>query len=305
MGTTRLPRTRFAHRGAARLAYDPGDPPAGAADAPVVLLLHDLLADRSSLAALQDAFAAHYRVIAPDARGHGASASLVNQWYTVGELAADAIAILDAEQVVACHVAGHGLGGAVAIELARRDPGRTHSLVLIEPSVFAVLDSDPDPAVRASRQERREQDRAAGDLAYKGLTEKALDAYLTPRWGDGWRSRMSRSQLATLYRHAGALAALLPALDAYDFSPASAAEVQVRTLILAGEGAPLNDQAARRLATLLPYAEFVQLPGVASFQPANGAALAAAGDAIARFLGWGLGSSDQPSAVRCQPSVNP
>ncbi|GIW04547.1 MAG: hypothetical protein KatS3mg059_1167 [Thermomicrobiales bacterium] len=270
------------------MAYDPGEPPLSQPDGDTVLVLHDLLADRSSLGALQEAFSAHHRVIVPDARGHGASASLANQWYTIGELSADASAILDAEGITSCHVLGHGLGGAIAIELARREPGRVRSLVLIEPSVFAVLESHPDPAVRARHRERREHDRTAGDLAYKGLTEKALDAYLTPRWGDGWRSRLTRPQIAALYRHAGALAALLPALDAYDFSPASAAEVPVLTLVIAGEGDSLLAHAARRLAALLPNAEFVRLPEVVTFQPRNGTALAAAVDAIERF--WGLGA---------------
>jgi 3-oxoadipate enol-lactonase len=291
MDTRRPPRTRFAHRGAARLAYDPGEPLFDQVHGQAVLLLHDLLADRSSLGVLQHALAAHYRVIAPDARGHGASASLANQWYTIGELATDALAILDAEQISTCHVIGYGLGGATAFELARRHPGRVRSLVLIEPALYAVLDTHSDPAVRAARQELRAQDRAAGELAYKGLMDKALDAYLAPRWGQEWRSRMTRPQLAALYRHAGALAALLPALDAYDPSPAAAAEVQVPTMVIAGEGEPLLSQAATRLAALLPNAVLLQLPEPVSLQPGSDTRPAPAADAIARFLAEAGGAS--------------
>jgi pimeloyl-ACP methyl ester carboxylesterase len=101
---------------------------------------------------------------------------------------------------------------------------------------------------------------------------------------------MTRPQLAALYRHSRALAALLPALDAYDFSPAAAAEVQVPTMVIAGEGEPLLSQAATRLAALLPNAVLFQLPEPVSFQPGTYATLAAAVDAIERF--WGLGVRD-------------
>ncbi len=277
-------RTRFAYRGTSRLAYDPGDPRPAGHDSHTVLVLHDLLADRSSLGALRDALAAHYRVIAPDARGHGASASLANRWYTVGELAADARAILDAEGVTACHVIGHGLGGATAFELARRDPSRIRSLTLIAPALLSVLDTHPDPSIRAARQQQRELDRAAGDLAYKGLLDKALDAYLAPRWGEDWHARIPRTRRSALHRHAGALAALLPALDAYSLDPASMAGMHTPTLIIASEDDTLLSQAAARLATFLPSAILVQVPGPSSAQPGHDIALASASDAITRFI---------------------
>ncbi len=291
MDTRRTPRTRFAHRGAARLAYDPGSPPGEAADAPVVLLLHDLLADRTSLGVLQRALAVHYRVIAPDARGHGASASLANQWYTIGELAADTLAILDAEGITACHVIGLGLGGTTAFELARRHAERVRSLVLIEPALFGILDTHPDPAVRAARQELRARDRAAGDLAYQGRTANALDAYLAPRWGQEWRSLMTRPHLAMIYRHAAALAALAPALDAYDITPSTAAEVRTLTMVLASEGQPLLQHTAARLAAVLPNARLVPLPGRVGAQPGHDTTPALAISAIARFLAEAGGAS--------------
>src|SRR5215204_4230949 len=84
-------------RGNTRVAYDPGsqsDP-----NAPAVVMLHALLADRSVFAAQRDVLSSRYRVILPDARGHGASATLANQWYTVAELAQDVLAIFDAEGI--------------------------------------------------------------------------------------------------------------------------------------------------------------------------------------------------------------
>src|SRR5262245_27446995 len=129
MSTARPGVTRFATRQNARVAYDPGSPVAGD-EGTAVVLLHDLLADRSAWNPLRDALSPQYRVIIPDARGHGASPTLANQWYTVSELAADLLAVLDAEAMPSAHLVGHGLGAATAFEVARRHPARVDSLTL-------------------------------------------------------------------------------------------------------------------------------------------------------------------------------
>src|SRR5215203_3145685 len=111
-------RTRFAQRSHSRVAYDPGNDPAESGNLPAVVLLHDLLADRSVWYPYRDALSPYYRVVVLDARGHGASATLSNQWYTVAELAADVLTVLDAEELTHVHLVGHGLGGTTALELA-------------------------------------------------------------------------------------------------------------------------------------------------------------------------------------------
>src|SRR5215212_9828223 len=103
MSTARPGVTRFATRQNARVAYDPGSPVVGG-EGTAVVLLHDLLADRSAWNPLCDVLASQYRVIVPDARGHGASPTLANRWYTVSELAADLLAVLDAEAIRHAHL---------------------------------------------------------------------------------------------------------------------------------------------------------------------------------------------------------
>ena len=58
----------FTHRGAT-LHYQTG----GAADAPVLVLLHGGLGSADDFAALLPRLQTHYRLIAPDTRGHGRS----------------------------------------------------------------------------------------------------------------------------------------------------------------------------------------------------------------------------------------
>lgn len=73
--------------------------------------------------------AARYRVIRFDTRGHGRSPAPAGP-YTIGELGADALAVLDRLGVARAHVCGLSLGGAVGMWLARYAPERVDRLVL-------------------------------------------------------------------------------------------------------------------------------------------------------------------------------
>jgi 3-oxoadipate enol-lactonase len=253
MSNSRPGGTRFATRGNSRVAYDPGA--SANPDFAVVVMLHGLLADRSIFAAQRDALGDRYRIIAPDARGHGASATLANQWYTIGELSQDVLAILDAEEVSQAHLVGHELGGVTALEIARRTPGRIVSLILIEPAVYAVLDNDPDFGATQVRNAARSADLEVGDIAYKGLIDKALDGYLIPRWGPDWRQEISKPRFGAVRRHAGALSGIIPALDSFKIDRVDLRSISVPTLLLIGEDAtPVARLTAERLAELLPKA---------------------------------------------------
>ena len=236
---------RFALRKNSRVAYRV----TGVwAEAPV-LFLHDLLFTHSVFMGLD------VPGLAPDLRGHGASATLANQWYSMAELADDVVATLDAEAAPFVHLVGHGLGGAIAFEFTRKFPDRVRSLTLIEPNLSAVLDKDLDRGARELRDERRAGDRAAGDAAYKQLTDKALDAYLEPRFGSDWRTRASRSRLAAIRRNAGSLSGLLPALDSFTPSHAEIRRISLPAVLLVGRDAsPLDQLSVARLGIYLPNA---------------------------------------------------
>jgi pimeloyl-ACP methyl ester carboxylesterase len=251
--------TRFAHRANARLAYDPGDT-TGAPSRPAVLALHDLLGDRATYLPLVDALGSSHRVIRPDTRGHGASASLANRWYTISELAMDAEAILAAEQIDRCVIVGHGIGGTTAIEMALRSPLTCRAIVLLDPELHNLLDNDPDPAARRRRDELRTSDRAAADASYKGLNDRALADYLRPRWGSDWQAGLLPARRAAIRRHAGSLSALLPALDSYSVDKAGLRALAIPVLVLVTTSdAGTDEMLAQRMLALLPTAHIVQL----------------------------------------------
>ncbi len=284
MSAPRAGTTRFAARGHHRLSYEIAG--SGADDAPVVVLLHALLAGRSELTAQRDALAAEYRVVLPEARGHGASAALANQRYAVGDMAAEILAILDAEGISRAHLVGHELGGAAAFELARAHPARAQSLTLIEPALPTLLDNAAGPVTLGARDEARRADRAAADAAYKGLTDRSLDLYLDPRWGQGWRDRLPRPRLAAIRRQAGALAATLAALDAYTVDPAALAAMVLPVLVVHGADAPpIVRLTCERLAAGVPHARLDTVPSPAEGDaPLSGEAGVALNAALLAFL---------------------
>jgi len=118
-------------------------------DGDVVLLIHGYGGDRNSWLFLQEPMAARYRVYALDLPGHGTSAkdvgagpedpgsgSTVGSGGTLGVLADAVTGVLDALGAERAHLVGHSMGGAVALAVAARDPGRIASLTLIAPSGF-------------------------------------------------------------------------------------------------------------------------------------------------------------------------
>ena len=74
-------------------------------------------------------YAAHFRCITFDNRGAGRSSTPLVPT-SMGELAADSVAVLDAVGVDCAHVYGLSMGGMIAQEIALRFPDRVRGLVL-------------------------------------------------------------------------------------------------------------------------------------------------------------------------------
>lgn len=73
----------------------------------------------------------HFRVLAFDQRGTGRNAGPLPKGYTIGHMADDVLAVMDAAGVSRAHFLGHALGGLVGLDLARRFPERLGRLVLV------------------------------------------------------------------------------------------------------------------------------------------------------------------------------
>ncbi len=109
----------------------------GRPDGAVVLLLHGLGASSDSWRHVAPALGERFRVIAPDARGHGAS-----EWvrdYSFEALHEDVVGLLDRLGILAVILVGHSMGAVLAYEIAATRPDLIRLLVLDEMP-------PPDPA---------------------------------------------------------------------------------------------------------------------------------------------------------------
>lgn len=118
---------------------------------PTVVLIHGAGGSRldwpAPLRQLPDA-----RVIAYDLAGHGRSTAPLRE--TVAEHSADLLALYDGLKLPSAVLAGHSLGGAVALQAALAAPKRVAGLVLISTSAHlhvnpAILDAADDPPALA------------------------------------------------------------------------------------------------------------------------------------------------------------
>lgn len=97
---------------------------------PPVVLLHGLFGSARNLGTVQRALAPLFRVIAMDARNHGASPHAPGMRYPV--LAADVLETLDSLGIARAAVIGHSMGGKTAMVLAVMEPERVGRLLVAD-----------------------------------------------------------------------------------------------------------------------------------------------------------------------------
>jgi len=187
------PELQTADVGGRKISYAgvaPEDPKSQ--DGEVILLVHGYGGDRNSWLFLQEPLAARHRVYALDLPGHGTSAKDLGAGPggpagTVGVLADAVTGVLDAVSAERAHLVGHSMGGAVALTVAARDPGRIASLTLIAPSGFGPQINAGYLRGFADAQTRRELKPLVGQLfADESLvTRQLVDDLLAYKRLDG------------------------------------------------------------------------------------------------------------------------
>jgi len=96
-----------------------------------VMLSHSLATDLSMWDELADSLKDRYRVLRYDTRGHGASAATGGD-YSLDQLVADAIGVLDHFGIGEVHFAGLSLGGMTGLGLLVDYPKRIRSAVIAD-----------------------------------------------------------------------------------------------------------------------------------------------------------------------------
>ena len=119
---------------------------AGKREAPALLVLHDAPGSTEQIAPLIEELGKAHFAFAPDLPGCGESDRFATQ-PTVHDYVADLLALLDTLHLGSVRVLGIGFGSSIAVELARRTPGRVDALALCGLAL-------PDDAERTELAER-------------------------------------------------------------------------------------------------------------------------------------------------------
>lgn len=261
----------------------------GAPDAPVILLIMGLA---TQLIAWPDAFvdglvARGFRVIRYDNRDIGLSqrmdgAPAVNPlWalvakrlgirfplaYSLTDMAADAVGLLDALGISRAHVVGASMGGMIAQLVAAARPDRTASLVSVMSSSGAPGLPGPSAALRRRLVARRPAKPSRADAIAAGAEILRLISFPDPaRAADAFET-MAAQAFDRSYNPAGARRQLL-AIIADGSRVDRLAAIVAPTLLIHGAADPLVPLAGSRdLARRIPHARLEVIADMAHDLP--------------------------------------
>lgn len=180
--------------------------------------------------------------------------------YSLADMAADTVGVLDALGLPRVHLCGASMGGMIAQHVAAAHPGRVKSLTLMMTTSGARSLPPPAPAVRRALLQRPRADDPAGALALMQqlLTLIASPAY--PPHPQALRRRIAAS-IERAYHPAGATRQLLAVIADGDRSPLLR-RIAAPTLVLHGRDDPLvRVAAAHDLVRKIPDAGIEVIPG--------------------------------------------
>jgi len=196
-------------------------------------------------------YAGRYRIIAGDSRGHGQSDKPTGL-YTIEDMAADWLAVLDALDVREWCLVGFSQGGRIAQSLALLAPERTRALALLGSG------SKSNPAGRAIMEARLE----AGRASARGGAEAAAASIFS----EAFMAREPAFVEAFIAQRAALdfepLAAATRALFEWDVSGRIATLRCPATVAVGSVDRLCSVAAAQETARLIPQAEFSVIDGV-------------------------------------------
>jgi pimeloyl-ACP methyl ester carboxylesterase len=226
-----------------------------------VVLLHGLTAThRYVVMGSRSLERSGHRVIAYDARGHGASDPAPDGVYDYAALTADLFGLLDERGVDRAVLAGASMGAHTILRAALEQPERVAGLVVITPAYDPVDSATPETLARWD---------ALADGLERGGVEGFVEAYGLATVPEAWRETITtvlRQRLGA-HEHLDAVAAAIrgvprsqPFATLHEIAEVHAPTVVVADRDEADPGHPLS--VGEAYAELIPGAELVvEAPG--------------------------------------------
>jgi len=233
-------------------------------EGPPVVLLHGLGATKLSWMPLLSPLADRFRVVVPDLPGHGES-SKPKASYTPRFYAGVIRRLLDAIDEERAVLIGNSMGGRIAIEVAARAPARVAGLVLLGPAAAGL----PFPYyARLLRLVPKELGALPMPMRRRLVLRGIRQMFASPDRLPSNAYIAGADEFIRVYRSGRARVALLAAIrglmrDRPDHFWDAARQVAAPTLIVHGDRDRLVPlRMSEVLASTLPQAELVRLPGV-------------------------------------------
>jgi len=166
---------------------------------PAVICLHSSASSARQWESLRESLADGYRVLTPELLGYGAGGEWTYERAMSLDDEARAIEPLMMTEPDGVHLVGHSFGGAVALHLALRNPGRVKSVALYEPVLANLLNEDPRS--RAAATEFTSVRIAVRRAVHSGQVEHAANVFVDYWSGAGaWRALPEKRRAAIVQR---------------------------------------------------------------------------------------------------------
>jgi len=213
-----------------------------------LVLIHGYPLDHTIWYDLVSSLENEFELILPDLRGFGLSGVIETQ-FGISDMASDIAGILDHLNLEKVNIAGHSMGGYVALSFARQFPQRTLGLGLI---------STQAPADTPERKQGRYA--AAEEIMQNGVGPVAES--MTPKLTPDKRVQTFVHNLIAAQRPAG-LAGALKAMAERDDSTSALSGYKFPVAIVHGEADELIPvQRAQEMKAAIPHAALMILSGV-------------------------------------------
>jgi len=230
-----------------------------AGQGPPLLLVPGLSGQGSFWAKQVPDLARDFRVIVHDHRGAGQSTHS-RIAYSVEQMAADVLRLMDALGLARAHFAGHSTGGAIGQVLATDHPSRLESLVL------SATWAGPDPYFRRLFEGRKQMLLTQGIEAYLRASVLVL---APPRWVSDNDAALAEQhqQAAAASAPVEVLASRIDAIVRHD-RRARLGEIRVPTLVIVARDDMVTPAFySDELASRIPGAKHVVLEDGGHFVP--------------------------------------
>jgi len=248
---------------------------------PGVVCLHSNASSSSQWWGLMDLLSPRYRVLAADAYGSGKSP----EWHSDRRIRLrDEVELIEpvlADAGTPLALVGHSYGAAVALLAALDRPARVRSLVVYEPTLFALLEAEAPPPNAADGI--RHAVAAAALALDRGDRDQAAEAFIDYWMGPGTWRQMPESRRLPIAASVVNVRRWAHALFTEPTPLAAFRELDVPVLCLVGKQSTASARGvARLLSAALPRVELLEFEELGHMGPVTHPERVNA--AIARFL---------------------